>query len=808
MRVVWFYIYSAFSNLKGSRLVVNLAGLAIGVALSVFVLFFARYEMSWDKHFANYKQIYRFASVVSIGNMQSLTAVTPMPLYDLLKSQPEVESAVRLYNGGHGIVDAQNQRFHESRFFYADKSFFDVFDLPFISGSGHSALDQREDVVITQSTAKKYFGHANPLGKYLKYNDSTYIVSAVVADLPANTHFHFDFLAANDMTPFVGQDSMMEKSNNSWLHLSVYTYAKLRLGTNPDLFAQQINEIKDHLASPQVQQVRELYNSPDEPVVIDFAPEPITHIHYISKAEMSIEPSINYSYLIIFIVLATLVLFFTGLNFAYITATSSLSRHFDFRNRMMMGATRFQLFGQLMVEMLVYSSLAVVVALAIVEVLLPLINMLFQLRLGLWTSGLHAIDVLLYVFLVFVVSGLVPALRFAYRRQDTDIMHYQVAIRRFSWRGIILFFQIFLFVFLLFVFCGIWYQLHSLEMKNPGFDPQRVMVIERGDLLDNHWADFKRDIENAGFDFRVAFAQSIPGLQHATRSYRLSGSNTDPLAMLATNTVSPDYFEVMGHSLKNGAFIGGHSSDSLAVMLNECAVQEYGLIKPIGERIEMDFDNSNESKDLIVKGVVGDYHFEPYTQPIKPMVIFLSSHQKGMRYILIRASSEFDSKAVSSIEKVWKRYLPEVPVQMKSLSAYVDKQFDDDYRMLRIGFVLLLIAAYVMLTGVFVYTDSIYERRRHIVSVKLLCGASSIRMALEQSHRIFLILMLAVGMAFSVFWVLFRIYQSGFIAEVDFPWLLILSGSVASLLGSGILFILFYYFFSIDRPFLNRLMKG
>ena len=810
MRVVWFYIYSAFRNLTGPKLVLNLVGLSVGVALSVFVLLFARYELSWDRHFPDYNRIYRFSSVVSIGKVQTLAALSPMPLRDILISQPEVEAAVRLYKGGSGVVEAQDQRFHEGRFFYADKGFFDVFDLPFINGSAQTAFKNPNGLVVTQSTAKRYFGYANPIGKLLKYNDAEFVVSAVVADVPVNTHFHFDFLAETAMIPFFRQqDSAAQKMDleGNWLSILCYTYAKLKSDVDVDRFSQRINEIKDGLASEQVEAAKQLYRTPDETLVIDFVPEPISHIHYLSKAEFPVEPSIKFSYLAIFISLASLILFFTGINFAYITASSSLTRHSDFQDRLMMGASRLQLFLQLMVETFIYSFIAVFLALVIVELLMPLVNTIFQLKLGLWDSNLHSMGVLVFVFILSVASGIIPSLRFAYRYPVVAQSSGSVVSQRFSFRGAILFFQVVLFAFLLFVSSGIWFQLRSLEEKSPGFDIDRVLVIERGDLLKDNWLVFKKELEEKKEIQKVAFAKSIPGQLHSTISYRLSGSQNDPLALLATNVVSVDYFEVMGHALKNGAFLGAHPGDSMAVMLNERAVEKYGLIKPIGERIEVNYEADGDSVDMIVKGVVGDYHFESYTQPVKPMVVMLTFQQQALGYILIRKGEGFDEDGIKEIETIWKKYLPKVPLQLKELRTYATAQFDDDYRMLRMGFVLLLIAAYVLLTGVFVFTDSVFERHRYVVSVKQLCGASSIRMALEQSHRVFMILCFGVAMALALFSIVFLFYQSNFEVIVVFPWLVTLAGSLFCLLFPGIVFIATHYFLSTRRAFYSDLMK-
>lgn len=806
MRVVWFYISSAFRNLTRLKLVLNLVGLSFGVALSVFVLLFARYELSWDRHFPDYKRIYRFSSVVSIGKAQTLAALTPIPLRDLLRDQSEVEQAVRLYKGSGGVVESQGQRHHEGRFFYADQEFFDVFDLPFVSGNSHTAFNTMNGVVVTHSTAKKYFGYANPLGKKLIFNGVEFVVSAVVADVPVNTHFHFDFLAATPMIPFLLQSDGVDHKTGAganWLSISCYTYAKMKVGVSVDHFTQRINEIKDQLAAGQVEEVKRLYRTPDEIVVIDFVPEPITHIHYRSKAEFPIEPSIKFAYLAIFITLASLILFFTGINFFYIMASVSQYRQTGIHERLKMGASRFQLFLQLMVETAFYSFLAVFLALVIVELLLPFVNKLLHLRLGLWDSNMHSFGVLVFVFVSAVLSGLIPSLRFAYKSSVVGI-----PLPRFSFRGLILFFQVVLFAFLLFVFSGMWFQLRSLEYKEPGFDVDRIWVVERGDLLKEQWLPFKKALENCQGIEKVAFARSVPGTIHATISYRLSGSQKEPLALLATNIVSPDYFEVMGHALKNGVFLGNQPGDSLALMLNEAAVNRYALIKPIGERIEMSYDPQGDSQEMIVKGVLGDYFFEPYTQPVKPMVVMVSFDSQPQDYILVRMAEPIDALGRGMVETVWRDHLPEVPLLIKPMRSFVGAQFEDDYRMLRIGLVLLLIAAYVLSIGVFVFAGSVFDRYRSVESVKQLCGASSIRMALEQSRRIYLILVWGVLMALSLFLVVFLFYRGNFEVHVVFPWMTTVATCFVCIAAPGLIFTVFYYFQLEHRAFPNELMHS
>ena len=182
--------------------------------------------------------------------------------------------------------------------------------------------------------------------------------------------------------------------------------------------------------------------------------------------------------------------------------------------------------------------------------------------------------------------------------------------------------------------------------------------------------------------------------------------------------------------------------------------------------------------------------------------------KQPLNYILIRKGEEFNADGIKSIESIWKKYLPTVPLKMNDLQYYIGTQFEDDYRMLRIGFVLLLIAAYVLLTGVFVFTDSIFERHRYAVSVKQLCGASATRMALEQSHRIFLILGLGVLMALTLFLFVFVAYQSNFETEVVFPWLLVGFATLFSILIPGIVFIVFHYFLSSCRSFSRQLMRS
>lgn len=793
MRVIWFHIKTVLrSLLKGNtRALTGLLSLSISLALCVFVLLYARYESSWDYHFKDYKKIYRIASIVTVGNSQNLVAVSPMPLNGLVGEQADVEESARLYKFGKGTLEIDGKKLFESSFFMADKELFSLFSLEFIEGDTASLFTDHRFIAISQSAAHNYFGNNNPIGESIVFNGVSYKIGAVLKDLPANTHFHFNFIASlttlGEMFP---TDDEYNYISDSWLRLTCHTYMKVKDDVNIAKLTDRLNEQKDILAADEVAQAVKFYKVDISSLAVDFVSEPITDIHMLSKAELPIENGIKFSYLAVFVVLSSLILIFAGINFVYITESTSAQRGLELESLMVAGASRFQLFRKLKIEIIVHSFVAAFIALVIVELLIALVNSSVGLKLGLWEADYHSTGVLLFVCVLSIAAGVYPSFRFVYGYPLASAMRKRKVTRHFGFKGFILFAQAGLLGVIFYVLSGMLLTLHDARRMNPGFKMSDVMVIDRGNLLGNSWVNFRNDILKVKSVDNVATAKSVPGQMHLFLSYRVDSQLGNSIVLLSTNVVSAQYFDVMGIQLNNGTFIGNSASDSLAVMLNESAVKKYGLIKPLGERIEPNEEDNVKYGSYVVKGVMKDYHYSDYSLPINPLMIMLSPDNDVQRYIVIKKGKGFNNSSLDDIKQVWNMYLSDMPMDIKELHQYMDRQFDDDFRLLRIGFLLFAVAFYVFITGVYAFSRTFYDSSKYKLAVGQLCGQSVSAMIFRITLRPVIVIFIALIFSLIISMGVIAAYQSIFTINLKFPTLFFAITSVLWMFFSVSLFII------------------
>lgn len=751
MNSLWYYITSAFRNLAVTRWrkLLPMAGFSLGSAFTIVVFLSIIYESGWDRHFPGHQLIYRMASVVSIGNNQALVARTPYPLCALVRQQSEVEYSTQFYESSRGVVRANGHSYQERRFFYGDSCFFSLFEMKFVHGAAHTAFRCNNSVVLTSTTAKKYFGNINPIGRELTFLDSLFVVTAVVEDVPDNTHFHFDFLGNISQMPMPAHsedERTVGSPRDNWLQLNGFCYVKIKEPIDVSRFCERVNHQKDVLAHDQVEEVRRLQRMPDQPFVIDFVAEPLVDIHSKSKAELSIEPGVDLSRLHIFGFFSFLILLFTAINFYHVLSSGAPERNASFQARLMMGATRNQLFIQLMTEIVINSFLAVFFSLVLVELILPVVNSVFDVKLGLWSASLKSLPFLIFLFLIAVGSALIPARQYVYGFSPLNGLRQAKRTNPIVFQGFILFFQISVAVFLFVVLTGMWRQLNALQKLYPGYDSKSILVVEHDNMLHESWPEFKKSLMNIRGVEAVSSAYSIPGMLHSSVSCRIGSRGDESVGLTTTNVVGQDYYEVMGYSLLNGVFPSYTGADTLTVVINQATVVKYRLTKPIGETVEVGYDSQGRPIERIVKGVVKDFFYDAFSQPINPMLMMTTPSDEPLRYILIRKSSAFDAHSLSDISKLWSHYVKDVPVLIRDMDQYRDVQFETDWHVMGIGIVVMIIAMYVMLSGMLVFADSWFENNISDLRQRIICGASISRLVAQLSSSIVVMVLMAGAM--------------------------------------------------------------
>ncbi|MEZ5070128.1 MAG: ABC transporter permease, partial [Bacteroidales bacterium] len=376
------YILVALRNLWRHRgyTLINIFGLTIGLASSIFILLYVINELSYDRFHENSDRIYRVWIEGSMPATEMRHAVTAPPMAQaLLNDYPEVENAVRMRKSGGWLVKKGDRRFMETEedFAFADSTFFDVFSFNLLRGDPRTCLRDPRSIVLTETYARKYFGEEDPLGQTLQIEQDTNVsvVTGVMEDFPQNSHFHYNMLGSLST---LGSSRGME-----WVNHNFYTYVVLREGTDPVEFESRLREMVLKYVGPaisefmgvDVEQFEAAGNS------YGYKIQKITDIHLHSDLQYEQEPNGNPLYVFIFLVAAILILVLAGVNFMNLATARSTVRSREVGLRKVVGSKRSQLIGQFLTESVILALFALVVAVVLVFLFLPRYNNLIQLRL-------------------------------------------------------------------------------------------------------------------------------------------------------------------------------------------------------------------------------------------------------------------------------------------------------------------------------------------------------------------------------------------------------------------------------------------
>ncbi|WP_430812123.1 MULTISPECIES: ABC transporter permease [unclassified Carboxylicivirga] len=710
---------------QGIYALLNVFGLSLGLVLGLFVILLVRHELSYDTVFTNSDRICRLATKGVMGNDIINSANTPMPLAGLLSDSDEVGAVVRIVPGANNVVEADDKRFNEDGFIFGDEDFFDLFDLPFSQKADSFDLSVPSQVVLTSSTANKYFGKDNAVGQFIERDGMTYKVVGVCQDLPSASHLRFDFVASLSTIDQIllnkTDSSYLKTWKTDWLYLNCYTYLRLREGVDAASFVDWVNAAKDELLLPQVATLMKTQQDAGKGVFTFFA-QKIQTIHFESHLDGEFTSNSKPIYIRLFVFVAIFVLLTTCINFMNLTTAKMRDKYQEVGYRQLVGATRSQLILQFLIEALVYGLGAMFISMVLLELLLPFLNSFFEVRLtfNFFRGWIDFFGILVVLLVVGLLAGSFPAFFFSGLKPEKLIAGVlKIGRTSFIVRGLFVTSQFAVVMFLAVVASAMWWQIDFVQNNDPGFDTSNILVVERGHAIRSELPAFKADLKALEGVRYVSVCNSLPGDDHYQYAFRLSGGSDDQVVFLPINFIDDDYFRVMGLGLKAGRFLNLDLGDSLAVNLNEAAVAKLGMRKPLDEKIETLGD---KGWSLTTVGVIRDYHYESYFSPINPLALILIGEKSRFEYVLIKMVDDVEVD-VKAIRAVWDKYSGGAPFVYNTLEDRIEKLYDEDVRIAKIMSVFTFLSFFVALLGLIALVTFIIEYKAETVALKNVLGA-------------------------------------------------------------------------------------
>jgi len=712
---------------------INITGLAIGIASCVLILLFVQDELSFDRHNEKADRIYRINVDGRLAENEFHMAVTCSPMaFTLLEDFPEVEAVTRMRNYGFPIYRYGERAFSEERVYWADSTFFDVFTVKFLEGDHKTALNNPEGLVLTESMRKKYFGNDKAVGKIINSDRRVdYMVTAVIEDFPLTSHFHPDFLA--------GLARYDDSRDNRWVSNNFYTYVVLKEGTSPEEFEAKLEGLVKKFVAPQVEQFtgQAFDKLIEQGALYKFKIQPLTSIHLHSNLEYEIEPNSDMAYIYIFSVVAIGILLIACINFMNLSTARSSTRAREVGIRKTLGSNKGKLIAQFLMESILLTTIAVILAAIIIKATLPLFNDISGkiLSINYFDNIVVLPAIILFAFFVGLLAGVYPAF-FLTSFQPINVLRTDTKMKgRGAWmRSALVIFQFSVSIILFvgtFVVSG---QLQYLQDKKLGFNKDQLIVVEKTDDIGDKIPLFKQKLLDNPNIINVTNHHSIPGKGFGNSVYQIEGIGGNENHLLWQWFADFDLVDTYEIEMAQGRYFSEEfPTDSNAVVINEKAVRAMGITDPIGKSIIDLGPTPEQTRHYPIIGVMKDFHFESLHSEIRPMMI-LPIRFNG-RYTAVRLSPENMSNTIELMDQTWKELAYDQTFEYVFMDEDFGRLYSAEQRTSDIFTSFSVLAIMIACLGLFGLAAFITERRTKEIGIRKVMGASIFNILLLLSKQ-------------------------------------------------------------------------
>ncbi len=755
------FIRIAFRNLLKYKTfsAVNLAGLSVGLACFLLICLWIRDETSYDDFHESGDRIYRVMENQTFTDGAILTqAEAPGLLGETLRNEvPELVYAATMDWWTNTLISYENQSVKEEGR-YVGEDFLKMFSFPLIKGDKETALSQPGAIVISERLAQKLFPGAEAMGKTLRLaNFSDYVVTGVMADLPSNTVFKFDFLLPYH--EFIQRNAWARDWNNNGLH----TYVMLREDTDP----LSVNrKIKDVVARHGDQDNVELFL------------QPLGDIYLKTDYKNGVyQGGGRMEYVRLFGIVGLLILLLACINFMNLSTARAAVRAREVGVKKVVGAGRRVLIAQFNAEALIVCILAAVIAVLTVQASLPAFNQFTGKAIRLpFTEPAAWLILGGIVLLTSLLAGVYPAILLsAFRPVSVLKGQFDKTQRGLLLRKTLVVAQFAVAVFMVVSMLVAHRQLNYLQTKNLGYDREQLLFVTMNHEIQDKYASFSAELERLPAVKAVSASHSpLTGFINASDNFSWPGKNPNDNRMIVYENVAPNYLGVIGAELSEGRdFSRQFPSDSANFIINELAAEQMGLKPPlVGQRLKA------WGKEGQIVGVVKNFHFSSLKEQLQPLVLMMSSPYVWTAYI--RIDGRHTVETLDKIEKVCKKYSPAYPFEYKFADSAYDELYKSEHIVGRIAAWFAILAVFISCLGLFGLATFSAERRVKEIGIRKVLGATAGDVVRLLSRDFLKLVLLGIAIATPVAWWATHRWLSDFPYRIELSWwIFVLAGSLS-----------------------------
>ena len=761
------YLTIAIRNLMRHKLysAINLAGLAIGIAVCMLIFLWVQDELSYDRFHENADRIYRV--VLHSGRPYH---VAPAPMGPaLVRDFPQVVDAVRLFNLGNALVQHGETQFYE-RITFADPNILKMFSFSLQKGDPKTALNGPNQILLTEHMAQKYFGSEDPVGKTLELRarpaGGWFTVTGVLNHVPQNTHIKFDFLAS-----FASLEERV-RHLDQWAPSNYPTYLLLAEGADP----AELEAAFPAWRASYVDVLSSWYLSA-------LSLQRLTDIH------LYVEDHIVYVFA--FTAIAALILLMACVNFMNLSTARSAMRAKEVGLRRVVGAHRLQLIGQFMGESILLSCLAVLLAVAAVEWILPAFQALVHKDLSPPLLNISTgVPILLGVALfVGLLAGTYPAFFLSAFEPVTALKGGPGAVTgRTGFRSALVVVQFAISIVLIAGTGTVYTQITYMKNKKLGLEAEQVVVISNiktampplAEIEKQRYQTFKEEILNHPNVLSAAFSSGRPARWYQG-GWAFQAEGLPERQSIASFIVDADFIETLGLELRAGRNFEAHAkAGEEEFMLNETAVRELLEMPSPMEAIGMRVNWSGNWGRIV--GVVKDFHIDPAHRRIQPLLMVANPRFRPYEPInlLVKVRPENISKTLSSLEHTWKAFAPAHPFTFSFLDEDFDRLYQSEERLGKIFATFASLAILIACLGLFGLAAFTAQQRTREIGVRKVLGASASGIVLMLSKDFVKLVLIANLIAWPVAYYAMSRWLENFAYRINLGWeVFVLSGGLA-----------------------------
>ncbi len=778
------YFKTAFRNLTKNKFYtsINIIGLAIGLATCLLIFLYVVDELNYDNYNINASRIYRVNNEIKFnGNYLDLAQVPALMGLTMMHEMPQVEQFTRMSWYGSFLVKKGNENIKEGRIGYADSTLFAVFTLPVIAGNAKTALKDYHSVVITETIAKKYFNRTDVVGKTMLINDTgNYKITAVIKDIPKQSHFHFDF--------FVPMMENYGSNEDAWLSENYTTYILLKKNANAKQVEAQLNPFMDRHVAPQLKSMVNIsvddFKKGGGYIKADLTPLTAIHLHSNKTAEL--EANGNAEYVYIFSGIAIMILLIACVNFMNLSTARSANRAKEVGVRKVLGSSKKNLIQQFLTESFLISFIALLIAVFIASLLLPFFNQLAGKDISGTTLFQPAIllSLIALVLIVGLLAGSYPAF-FLSSFQPVDVLKGKMAAGfKRSWlRNALVVFQFVISIVLIFGTVVIYNQLNYIHNKDIGFNRNQVIIIDHTNALGDQVTSFKNEL------------LQISGVQNATMSGYLPvnynrNSNTyftspalEPSTAISMQAwaVDENYIPTLGLKIMQGRnFSQQFPTDSTGVIINEAAAKFLATKNFLNKKLYALKDNQTKDQTSFhIIGIIKNFNFSSLRDVVTPLALFPGKDNGG---ISVRITSTNVSNLVAQIKNKWKSMAPSQPFDYSFMDEDFNKLYTTEQRTGHIFITFAALAILIACLGLFGLVTYAAEQRVREIGVRKVLGASVSNIAGMLSKNFLKLVIISIVIATPVaYWAMNKWLQN-FAYRINISWWMFVIAGAAALM--------------------------